>query len=152
MAVCKFFQHCFLQSLSPSYSRMRGPRSSKHDVMLVIEKVGCGREVRKWIPDIVWSFVPSPVYAGYNFMGSKPSCLVSGELVHSHTPPISLCPASLSPFPVTATGCQCLKPILAPARLVKSSCEPSRLWEPRDGGVSSTPLLIRCLDWVRKSL
>jgi len=90
-----------------------------------------------------------PVYAGYSFIGSKPSYRANGELVHSHTPPISLCPASLFPLPVTATGCQCLKPTLAPARFVKSSCEPPLVCGSRDGGVSSTPLLIRCLKRVR---
>lgn len=89
-----------------------------------------------------------PVYAGYRGIGSKPSCLTRGELVHSQTPPISLWPASLLPFAVTGTGCQWVKPTLAPLRLVKSSCELSPSFAARDGGLSSTPSLTRCLETV----
>lgn len=84
-------------------------------------------------------------------MGSKPSYLASGELVHSQTPPISLWPASLSPFAVTETGCQLLKPMLAPLRLAKSSCEPPPFDEDRDGGVSATPSLSKCLELCQSS-
>jgi hypothetical protein len=86
-----------------------------------------------------------PVYAGYSGIGSNPSCLSKGELVHSHTPPISPWPASRLPWDVTATGCQCVKPTLAFSRLVKSSCELFPFTEGRDGGVSSTP---SCRRWL----
>lgn len=89
-----------------------------------------------------------PVYAGYSFIGSKPSCFSNSELVHSHTPPISACPANRFPFAVTDTGCQFWKPTFAPSRLVKSSwCEEElpRCEEGVDGGLSSTPSLTRWL-------
>lgn len=93
----------------------------------------------------------SPVYPGYNSISLNPSCLSSTELVHSHTPPISPCPANLSPYAVTATGCQCLKPTLAPSRSVKSACWAAAAGESagwRRGGLSSTPLLTRWLAGV----
>jgi hypothetical protein len=86
-----------------------------------------------------------PVYAGYNFMGSNPSCFARVELVHSQSPPIPLWPARVLPLPVTAMGCQLLNPTLAPSKLVKSSCELSPCFEGWDGGLSSTPSLMRCL-------
>jgi hypothetical protein len=53
----------------------------------------------------------------------------------------------LSPFAVTATGCQCLKPTLAPSRSVKSVlCGPAGPSAgSRNGGLSSTPSLTRWL-------
>lgn len=78
-------------------------------------------------------------------MGSKPSCLSKGELVHSQTPPISPCPANLLPWPVTATGCQWAKPTLASCRFVKSSGELPTRDVCCDGGLSSTPSLSKCL-------
>lgn len=85
----------------------------------------------------------SPVYPGYSDIGSNPSHRLSGELVHSHTPPMPACPASRSPWWVTGTGCQCRSPTLAPSRSMKRS--PST---PRSGGGcgdSSTPSFTRCL-------
>jgi hypothetical protein len=94
----------------------------------------------------------SPVYPGYTFMGSKPSCFSSVELVHSQTPPIPPWPHGLLPAWVMGIGWKCLNPILRPLRLMKScsgSVARSTLdappWERRNGGVSSTPLFDRCL-------
>src|SRR5690349_3001628 len=93
-----------------------------------------------------------PVYPGYSAIGSKPSCRSSTVLVHSQTPPKSDWPQSLLPLSVTETGCQCLKPTLAPSKSMKRSCGLGREPAPEapldkglDGGLSSTPLLIKCL-------
>src|SRR4051812_39049179 len=85
-------------------------------------------------------------------MGSKPSCRRRIELVHSHAPPKSACPASLLPLAVTATGYQFWKPTLAPVKSMKVSfrslpadAPPLVASQGSCGGVSSTPLLLRCL-------
>lgn len=78
-------------------------------------------------------------------MGWNPSHFLRGELVHSQAPPISPCPLSLLPWAVTGTGCQCWNPTLARSRSAKSSSSssPAAPFEARDGGDSSTPLLMR---------
>lgn len=129
---------------------MRRPRPTKHNIMFPIKKVRYP-QISNYPPPHPTTphrTQNSPVYPGYNSISLNPSCLSSTELVHSHTPPISPCPANLSPSAVTATGCQCLKPTLAPSRSVKSACWAAVAGESagsRRGGLSSTPLLTRWL-------
>jgi len=131
-----------LQGLASGNTRMSCPRATKHDVMLVIEEIGY--QYLENVP-VNTKNRYAPVYAGYSFIGSNPSCFVSVELVHSQTPPMPAWPASLPPFAVTGTGCQCLNPTFAPSKLVKSPLELSPCSQARDGGLSSTPLLTKCL-------
>lgn len=135
------------QTLPSGNSWMGRPRPSEHNIMFPVKEISY-THISICSPfHTAAGNQNSPVYAGYNSISSNPSCLSSTELVHSHTPPISPCPASLSPFAVTATGCQCLKPTLAPSRSVKSAlCGPAGwLAGSRNGGLSSTPSLTRWL-------
>ena len=137
------------QCLTSRNSRMSSPRAAQHDIMLAVVEVIYFLSVSDHISLIG---VNSPLYAGYSFIGLKPSGLSKTELVHSHRPPMSLSPASLLPFCVTGIGCQCLKPTFASERSVNSvygsglGVAPGEpLTEPQDGGVSCTPSLTRWL-------
>src|ERR1700710_2222990 len=122
---------------------MRCPRSSQDNIMFSVKEIRCAQLVQEF--RMRSSTGKIPVYAGYNSMGSNPSCFARVELVHSQSPPIPLWPARVLPLPVTATVCQLLNPTLAPSKLVKSSCELSPCFKDWDGGLSSTPSLMRCL-------
>lgn len=137
------------QALSSCNAWMSGPRPAEDDVVLAIKEVRyCAlAKVRLEVDRVCL-----PVYAGYNSIGSKPSCLSNTELVHSQRPPIPAWPASLSPFCATGIGCQCLKPTLIPWRsmwrssgLGAAAVSDERVREGWDGGDSCTPLLIKWL-------
>lgn len=94
---------------------------------------------------LCFSSKKSAVYAGYKLIGSKPSWGWRGELVHSQTPPMAERPRR-DVEDVTGMGCQCWKLLESGGRSMNSSVELPSTWsEGWDGGVSSTPLLTRCL-------